>query len=349
MSPEQAAQKPVDARSDLYALGIMLFEGATGRRPFRGDSVFELLRQHVEEAPPMPHTLRADLPAAYEAVIVRALAKQPEDRFASAVEMSRALADALAAPRTDPSAPRGSRGRRLSYIAAATLAFAGMLGGLAYVVRDRGSQRTPPDATAVATTQLAATAADAGAPASLPIDATDTRAAGHDVEKRRVATHDAARAAMTTMPVGTAGDEELVLASSRAPTAGDANKLANKLLGGDAQLVIFTLSFTADGQLRPNDTNWMFRRLATNTCEVIIWLDVPGAENRLKRYQRLSDCQQPIPHAPRCSTDAVHRRALAKGLPANRPYGMRYVDVAGVFWFVYETGANQVIKIDDDC
>src|SRR5690606_34375200 len=70
MSPEQALARQVDARADLYAVGVIAFEAATGRRPFEADSLFELLRLHVERPAPSPRALRPDMPPAYEATIV---------------------------------------------------------------------------------------------------------------------------------------------------------------------------------------------------------------------------------------------------------------------------------------
>jgi len=91
MSPEQAAGRPVDARADLYAIGVILFECATLQKPFIADSLFDLLRKHVEAPPPSPRALRRDMPEALEHIIYTALAKRPEQRFASAPAMSMAL------------------------------------------------------------------------------------------------------------------------------------------------------------------------------------------------------------------------------------------------------------------
>ncbi|HET9627538.1 MAG TPA: serine/threonine-protein kinase, partial [Kofleriaceae bacterium] len=111
MSPEQAAGRPVDHRADIYAMGVILFECATGRKPFLADALFDLLRMHVEAAPPPPRALRPDMPLELEQVILTALAKAPEQRFANAMAMSLALQHATATlgpeqwrPLTPPSA-----------------------------------------------------------------------------------------------------------------------------------------------------------------------------------------------------------------------------------------------------
>ncbi len=96
MAPEQAAGKVVDARADLYAIGVILFECATLQRPFGAEALFDLLRQHIEVPPPRPRALRADLPPELEAVILQALAKSPDERFGNANAMSFALQQATA-------------------------------------------------------------------------------------------------------------------------------------------------------------------------------------------------------------------------------------------------------------
>ena len=86
MSPEQAEGRPVDPRSDLYALGIILFYLSTARLPFEGESQFSILQKHISEAPPKASKIREDLeiPSEIEAIIERCLSKEREDRFPDA-------------------------------------------------------------------------------------------------------------------------------------------------------------------------------------------------------------------------------------------------------------------------
>ncbi len=91
MSPEQATGQPVDARSDLYSVGVMLFEGATGQRPFSVSTLYELLKAHVEQMPPAPSALRPDIPPVLEQILLRALQKDPAYRFQSAHDLAAAL------------------------------------------------------------------------------------------------------------------------------------------------------------------------------------------------------------------------------------------------------------------
>ena len=82
----------VDHRTDVYAMGIILYECFTGQRPFEGTSLYRLLDQHVHVSPLAPRELRPDLPADVEAVILRALAKSASDRYQNMSDMRAALA-----------------------------------------------------------------------------------------------------------------------------------------------------------------------------------------------------------------------------------------------------------------
>ena len=111
MAPEQiSGAGSVDARADIYAAGILLYEAVTGRLPFTGATIFDIMRAQVDEAPAPPRTLRPDLPEAVEHVILTALAKDPAMRFQSAQAMAQALAHAAATLPPDQWIPLSSRG-----------------------------------------------------------------------------------------------------------------------------------------------------------------------------------------------------------------------------------------------
>ncbi len=98
MSPEQAQGMPLDGRSDIYALGIMLFELVTGRRPFESDTPYGIAVLQVTSPPPSPRSLNPNLSFAIEEVIYKALRKKREERFPNAVSLAEALKRALNKP-----------------------------------------------------------------------------------------------------------------------------------------------------------------------------------------------------------------------------------------------------------
>jgi serine/threonine-protein kinase len=92
LSPEQARGAPVDQRSDVYSVGIVLYELLTGKLPFTGETPLEIAMKHLSEVPKPPSQLRPEVPADLDMIVLRALAKDPADRFESAEEMDRELA-----------------------------------------------------------------------------------------------------------------------------------------------------------------------------------------------------------------------------------------------------------------
>ena len=91
MSPEQVRSKPVDARSDIYSLGVVMYEMLVGHPPFDGTNMPEIARQHLNSPPPPLGDLRQDIPAGLEMVVMRCLEKLPENRFVSMDELLGAL------------------------------------------------------------------------------------------------------------------------------------------------------------------------------------------------------------------------------------------------------------------
>jgi serine/threonine-protein kinase len=102
MAPEQVLGHPVDARADLYAMGVVFFRLITAGLPFKGENPFDMAQSQVRDTPLRARDLRADLPPWVDDILTRALAKKPVDRFQSAVELhetfARAIADVPAQP-----------------------------------------------------------------------------------------------------------------------------------------------------------------------------------------------------------------------------------------------------------
>ncbi|MGW5455834.1 Stk1 family PASTA domain-containing Ser/Thr kinase [Nocardia sp. NPDC003979] len=103
LSPEQARGETVDARSDVYSVGCVLFEILTGQPPFTGDSPVAVAYQHVKEDPPLPSSVNPGVPRELDSVILKAMAKNPANRYQTAAEMRADLIRVLGGQK--PSAP----------------------------------------------------------------------------------------------------------------------------------------------------------------------------------------------------------------------------------------------------
>lgn len=180
LAPEQVEHRPVTAAADQYALGLLFFQVLTGRLPFEGDSVMEVLTARLRLDPPSPGELRPGLPPAVSALCLRMLARDPRDRHASLEDVASACEGVLAAdrseaatrfhpaaartvvvgaPQADAPAPPGGPGRAVPYLFMGIAL--GSLGVWLATGGERGARETPP-VTPVATVAPASAAVDPG-------------------------------------------------------------------------------------------------------------------------------------------------------------------------------------------
>jgi serine/threonine-protein kinase len=141
MSPEQACGEPADTRSDIYALGAVMYEMLAGRKPFQSHDTEKLLQMIALKTPPAPHEVNPEVPEALSQIVMKAMQKRPEKRYQHAHEMANDIKRYLVKgkrpqpPRPEPeneeeNATSGS-GRRWLFWLAGLLALAGGAAALA--------------------------------------------------------------------------------------------------------------------------------------------------------------------------------------------------------------------------
>jgi serine/threonine protein kinase len=144
-APEQFEGKPLDARTDVYSLGCVLFECLTGRVPFERESEASVMYAHLRDQTPKPTVVRPELPAGFDAVVSKAMAKAPGDRFARAGDLAMAAAEANAPAQIVQPTRKKSR-RRIVILAGASLVLIAATIAVVFAVGN-GKDGTPPPVT----------------------------------------------------------------------------------------------------------------------------------------------------------------------------------------------------------
>ncbi|MFN0248601.1 MAG: serine/threonine-protein kinase [Kofleriaceae bacterium] len=338
MAPEQVIGGAVDARTDVYTMGVVLFEVLTGQRPFSGGSDVEVMRAHRDRPPARPRTLAPAIPAAVELVILRALAKDPMKRFQTARAMAAALADAIEGrgpkklvssdetptPRERPAAP-ARRSRAPAMIAVVAIAIAATVAFM--IARLRRNEPPAPSVDTAIVADAVPPPADANI-ANVPVVVDAATADDAALEPTRDPAIDAAIAADPDAKPDTRAPTKATLPSAitQAPDfstdafdplgyLGRATELA-KQVASDAQLV--ELQATPIAPTNVVDLSRQRRRVeyryfsasgakappidGRHPCVVVVSVSPAGAQARLETNKRCA--MKPVP-PPRCTLNRI--------------------------------------------
>ena len=325
MAPEQITGSSIDARTDIYSIGVVLYEVLTGRRPFSADNQFEILRAHLETPPPIPQ--RAGLGDTHVQVLLRALAKLPAARFATANEMAAALRAAnigTSVPiATVP--PLDHRPRRWWPVAAVVVFVA--TGVVAGVVAKRHPQTNVSER--------------APAPVSPPSPSSPARTPPN----RDVETYPAP-------PRPEAFDASAFLV--------DATRYARAILPDAEPIQGHFPAVKSDGSLdlsaQPENPDWLFWSPATSSrppnlasnqefrgaCAV--YVDISTAHVQAIHTQTI--CDRTSTPAPRCTLRQLWDRAAKKGADRTLVADIQFVEGR---WYFRIDAKNLSLQFHDDC
>jgi serine/threonine-protein kinase len=390
MAPEQiSGSGQIDARTDIYAAGVVLYEAVTGRVPFVGETLFDLMRLHLEAPPPSPRALRPDMPLSLEQVILQALAKSPEARFQTAAAMAQAVKHAStelgaeqwrslssrnaiitggrqavtsAAPTpqlTEPT-PR-PRSNALWIIAVLAAALAAVL--VTLVVVRKSDSKQMPDAAQIAESPVA----DAPVLAEVPPDAPDIIAAldaGNSVVIKRGGGVTIVQKPPQKQLGGTVDyNPKAFDALAYLPKA---TALAQKIYP-DAKLTRFDMvpvrsNGLVDFTMKDAEGSYWFRSALHSKRPADLPPNVPvdrpcmiyvelDARSVQARVVENDECDDKLVRAPRCKLESVWKQALAKGVPADH--------VAKISWLFDEkwffdtdlggSGEGETSTYEDHC